>query len=75
MSLSQAVVCDGCGATQQAIRLDKGQKHLIPLGWLRLSISARRSDHGSRLGEVEVCSSECATFATKKFFEQVPDER
>jgi hypothetical protein len=73
VSLSQAVVCDGCGCAEQAIRPDKGHKHIVPVGWLRLSVIARKSSYMEKIAEVEVHCLECATIALAKFFEDDHD--
>jgi hypothetical protein len=73
MSLTQAVVCDGCGNTVAAIRNKPGDKHMIPIGWLRMPVWVRKNGETSRVGEVEICRSECSSFAVSKFFEASPD--
>jgi len=74
MSLTQAVTCDGCGQTVQATRLAGGRKYMIPAGWLRLPVWARKSGEDMhRLGEIEICSAGCATFAVKDLFEVCRD--
>lgn len=67
------IKCDGCGRAMESMTMGFGVRRRLPMGWMRLNVSARMGGDpdATNVGCVEICSPACAQVALVDTYEAI----